>query len=93
MHALMGASQIDPGRASEAEALLNDRFVPLVKQMPGFISGTWARSADGTQARSMILFESEEEAKAAAKLVANGPPPGAPVIFLSVDVLEVVAQA
>lgn len=93
MHAVIGAVDIDSSRAAEAETMLRETLVPMIKQMRGFVSGTWARSADGSQGRSMILFESEDAAKDAAKTVTEGPPSGAPVTFVSVDVFEVVAQA
>lgn len=93
MHALVGAVEIDSSRGAEAEALLNETLVPMIRQMTGFVSGTWARSVDGTQGRSIILFESEDAAGAAAKAAAEGPPPGAPVTFVSADVFVVVAQA
>ena len=93
MHAVIGRVEIDSSRADEATELLNNYTVPMVKQAPGFVSGTWARSEDGTHGQSLILFESEEAAKAAAERAAAGPPPGGPVTFVSADVFEVLAQA
>ena len=61
--------------------------------MPGFVSGTWARSADGTNGHSVVLFENEEKAKSALAQVEQGPPPGAPVKILYAQVYEVLAQA
>jgi hypothetical protein len=54
----------------------------MVKQAAGFVSGTWARSEDGTHGQSLLLFESQEAAKAAVERAAAGPPPGAPVTVL-----------
>ena len=93
MYAVLGKVQIDSTRADEAADLLNSYTVPMVKQAAGFVSGTWARSADGTHGQSLIIFESEEAAKAAAEWAAAGPPPGGPVTFVSADVFEVLAQA
>jgi hypothetical protein len=93
MHAVLGTVEIDANRADEAHELLNSFTVPNAKQAPGFISGTWCRSADGTRAHSLVLFESEATAKAAAERLAQGPPPGAPVRVVSADVFEVLAQA
>ena len=92
MYAVLGRVDIDSSRADEATELLNSRTVPMVKQAPGFVSGTWARSADGTHGQSLILFETEETAKAAAERAATGPPPGSPVTFVSAEVFEVLAQ-
>jgi hypothetical protein len=93
MYAVLGKVDIDSSRADEAADLLNNHTVPMVKQAPGFVSGTWARSADGTHGRSLIVFESEEAAKAAAERAPTGPPPGGPVTFVSAEVFEVLAQA
>lgn len=93
MHAVIGRVDIDSTRTDEAVELLNTFTVPNAKQAPGFISGTWCRSADGTSGLSLLLFEDEEAAKAAAGRIAQGPPAGAPVRFVSADVLEVLAQA
>ena len=93
MHAVIGRVEIDSSRADEATELLNTFTVPTVKQAPGFVSGTWTRSADGKQGRSIMIFESEEAAKAAAERARTGPPQGAPVTFVYAEVFEVLAQA
>ncbi len=93
MHAVLGAVEIDTSRADEAAELLNTFTVPTVKQAPGFISGTWFRSLDGTRGHGLLLFDSEDAANAAAQRAAEGPPPGAPVKFVSAEVFEVAAQA
>jgi hypothetical protein len=93
MPTVIGTIDIDAHRADEAMKLLNSFAVPNAKQAPGFINGTWCRSKDGTRAHSVVLFENEATAKAAAARLAQGPPPGAPVRFVSADVFEVLAQA
>jgi hypothetical protein len=93
MQAVIGTVEIDAHRADEAFDLLNSFAVSNAKQAPGFISGMWCRSADGTRGHSVVLFESEATAKAAAERLAQGPPPGAPVRVVSADVFEVLAQA
>lgn len=93
MHGVVVTVEIDTRRLDEANELLNTFTVPTVKQVPGFISGTWMRSADGTQGRGVVLLESEEAANAMAGQAAQGPPEGAPVKFISAEVFEVLAQA
>ena len=93
MYAVFGRVEIDSSRTDEATELLNNYTVPMVKQAPGFVSGTWARSEDGTRGQSVLIFESEETARAAAERAPTGPPPGAAVTFVSVEVFEVLAQA
>ncbi|MGH3369816.1 MAG: antibiotic biosynthesis monooxygenase [Nocardioidaceae bacterium] len=93
MYAMVAKVQIDPTRADDAVELLHSFTVPMVKQLPGFVSGTWVRATDSSHGQSLVLFENEESAKAAAERAAQGPPPGAPVTFVSAEVFEVMAQA
>ena len=93
MHAVVVRVEIDAARRDEAAELLNSFTVPTVKQQPGFISGTWARSADGTRGQSFILVDTEDNANALAQRAEQGPPAGAPVKFVGAEVLEVLAQA
>jgi hypothetical protein len=93
MHALLVELEIDADRAEEAIAFLNNVAVPMIKQGAGFAGGTWMRSLDGAHTRSLILYEDEEAARAAADRARQGPPPGAPTRFVSAEVFEVMAQA
>jgi len=93
MHVIVVTVAIDPARADEAEAMLHSTVVPDVKQLPGFVSGTWARSADGTKGHSVVIFENEDAANAAVGQARQGPPSGAPVKTLYAEVYEVIAQA
>jgi len=72
-----------------AEKRLREEIVPRVSQLPGAVAGYWARS-EGGDGISMVMFESEEAARAAADQVpemASGP-----VTLESVEVREVVAS-
>ena len=93
MHAVFVVSQIDPSRWTEAETMLKTRLAPQIKQAPGFVSGTWARSADGKEGRSIVVFESEEAARATLALVMAGIPADGPVKIMTTNVLEVILQA
>ena len=66
-------------------------MIPRVKETPGVLSGYWTRSSDGQHGSSMVLFESEEAARAAADNIPNIPRPDF-ITFDSVEVSEVVAQ-
>ena len=93
MFAVLGHAEIDAGRVDEAQAILEDRLLPQVKQMPGFVSGTWVRDGDNSRGRSMVLFEDEASALGAAEQARGmAPPDGAPIKFRGFDVVEVVAQ-
>lgn len=70
-------------------AILRERVVPRVKELPGFIAGYWTRS--GQVGRSIVVFDSEENAQAASDLVPSMVPPGTNVE--GNEVTEVVANA
>ena len=93
MHALLVQLEIDRSRADEAIEFLHNVAVPMIRQGAGFVSGTWLRSLDGGATRSLILYEDEPAATAAAERASQGPPPGAPTQFVSAEVFEVMAQA
>ncbi len=91
MHAVRVGVEIDKERVEQARQLLNDFGVPTAKQLPGFVSGTWCLSTDGSHGESLVIFESEEAAAGGASRFAQGPPPDAPVKFVSAEVYEVLA--
>jgi len=93
MHALLVTLELDPARMEEALQVLHGFAIPTVRQGAGFVSGPWLRSADGRHGRSLLLYESREAAEAAAERAAQGPPPGAPIRFVSAEPFEVMAQA
>ena len=91
MHAVVVSVSIGPGHAEEAQAHLESNVVPRVKESPGLVSGYWTRSVDGTHGSALVVFESEDNARAAAETIPNAPRPDF-ITFDSVEVHEVVAQ-
>ena len=88
MHAVLVRVTIsDPEQATKR---LHEDVVPQVRQAPGLVAGYWVR-LDGNQGRSIVVFESEEAARAAADQV-RAMPPSEFVNIDSVDVHEVVAH-
>ncbi|HEX2699344.1 MAG TPA: hypothetical protein VHM89_03970 [Acidimicrobiales bacterium] len=87
MHAIVVKVRITEEGA--AVAALRDEVVPQVSQAPGFVAGYWTR-ADNT-GLSMIVFESEDAARAASERIAGTVPEG--VALEAVEVREVVAHA
>jgi hypothetical protein len=87
MHAVVAKVEItDP---EPAEKMLREEVVPRVTQAPGFVGAYWIQHADNT-GTSVVVFESEEQARAGAPT----PGPGGPgVTFTSVEFGEVVAHA
>ena len=89
MHAVLVKVSISD--AENAQKELRETVVPRVSQLPGFVAGYWTRSDDGSNGRSMIVFESQEAARTAAERIAAGVPQG--VTFEGAEVREVVASA
>jgi hypothetical protein len=72
-----------------AEKRLQDEIVPRVSQIPGVVAGYWTR-ADAPDGLSMVVFESEEAARAAAQQVPQMVTEA--VTLESVEVRQVVAS-
>ena len=89
MHAVLVKVSISDVEGARKE--LRETVVPRVSQLPGFVAGYWTRSDDGSNGRSMIVFESEEAARAAVERIGQGVPEG--VTLESAEVREVVASA
>ena len=68
---------------------LQNAVVPRVSALPGLVAGYWMRPED-TQGRSLVVFESEEAARAAAETVRENVPDS--VTIDTVDVVEVIAH-
>ena len=94
MHGVIVQVRIDSSREEEARSALHDVVVPRARALAGFSSGTWLRALEGDGGRGVLLFESEETARAAVEEIrSQGPPPGVPVTLEGVDAYEVLAQA
>jgi hypothetical protein len=89
MYAVLVKVSISDVENSQKE--LRETVVPRMSQSPGFVAGYWTRSKDGSNGRSMLVFESEEAARAAAERIGANVPQG--VTFESAEVREVVASA
>ncbi|HEX8065008.1 MAG TPA: DUF3110 domain-containing protein [Thermoleophilaceae bacterium] len=76
-----------------AEEMLREQIVPRVSQAPGFVTGYWTRSSDETNGLSVVVFESEDAAQAAARQLEEQGSPSEAVDLDSVEVREVVAHA
>ena len=92
MYAVFVVSELDPSRRDEAETMLKTQIAPRIKQAQGFVSGTWGRAADGKEGRSVVVFQTEESAKATLEAVSKGMPANGPVKIVMTRVCEVVHQ-
>ena len=90
MHAALVTLTIDPDQApAAANALVND-ILPRIRSAPGFVAGYWLEPADG-QGFSMLLSETEEQARETAQLLTDGAAPG--VTVSDVEFRRVAANA
>ncbi|GAC1440189.1 MAG: hypothetical protein NVSMB55_03920 [Mycobacteriales bacterium] len=88
-HAVFVKVKIAPGRGEEATKSLREDRIPMVKQAPGFLRGTWF--GDDHNGHGLVLFETEEQARQAASMVSASPDD--PVQIESASVYQVHAEA
>lgn len=83
MHAALATVSIRD--YEKARRLLHDDVLPTVTDIPGFVSGHWLAPVDGT-GMEILIFETEDEARAMAAQL----PPGRQVNeFVTVESVEV----
>ena len=87
MHAVV--IRVNINDVDGATSNLREEVVPRVKQAPGFVAGYWTRKDD--TGLSMVVFESEDAANAAAEQIPSGLPDA--VDLQGVEVREVVESA
>ena len=87
MHAVVVRVRIQDREA--AEAALHANVIPGVSQAPGFVAGYWTHK--DSSGMSMIVFESEEAATGASKMIPSTVPDA--VTLEDVEVREVVGHA
>jgi hypothetical protein len=88
MHAVI--VDVSISNMEQAQQELRERVVPMVSQVPGFVSGFWMEAGDG-KGHSVAIFESQEAANRMAEQVRSNAPSA--VTVESVDVRAVVAHA
>ena len=90
MHAALVRLTIDADQApAAADALVSD-ILPTVRSAPGFVAGYWLEPAEG-QGFSIILFETEEQARETAPPATSWAAPG--VTISGVEFRRVAATA
>jgi len=88
MHAVVVRVSLSDDDSSSLEELRQE-IVPRVSQAPGFVTGYWVRLEGEKQGTSVVVFDSEEQARTAGEHFQ--PPEG--VTLESVEIGEVVANA
>jgi hypothetical protein len=87
MHAVIVTVAVEPGPSpEEMRTGVEERVIPRVSQAPGALAGHWFEPDAQGRGMSIILFDSRENAEAAAAGVPEHPAPG--VTRLSVEVRE-----
>lgn len=90
VHTALVRLTIDPQQApAAAEALVSD-IMPRVRSAPGFVAGYWLEPID-RQGLGIVVFETEEEARAASPPADNWAAPG--VAITEVEFRRIAAAA
>ncbi len=89
MHAVVVRLTIDD--VDRDNQLLEEQVVPRASGAAGFVAGYWTRSGDS--GLSMVVYESEEAARAVAEQIQSMGLPDDAVAVEGVEVREVVASA
>ena len=85
MYAVVGRSTIQD--FDQARKFLREEGIPRLSQMPGFVGGHWVRLDENTGA-SMIIFETEEAARAAKERFETNPPPSVTPVSLEIGEVQ-----
>jgi len=89
MYAVVARSTLHD--VEKARTFLREQGAPRIKQAPGFVSAQWVRLNE-TTGTSMLTFETEEAARAAAEQIRANPPGGESITVDSIEVGEVVER-
>ncbi len=89
MHAVVVTSTLHD--LERATTFLREQALPRVRQAPGLVGAQWVRLDEHT-GTSMLTFESEEAARAAAEMLRTNPPGGSAITINSVEIGEVVER-
>ena len=89
MHAVVGTVTISD--FEHARRLLHDDVLPTITEVPGFVSGYWLAPVDG-KGTSILVFETEDEARAMADQMPHDRKLNEYVTVDSVEVREVAGS-
>jgi hypothetical protein len=70
MYAVIRRYQFDPSASEALDRNLRETLVPLLKDVPGFVTYYWLNSGAGSGA-SLSVFDSKEGAEASVRAAAN----------------------
>ena len=93
MYSVMIEVDLREAEPEQATRNLREDVIPAVSAAPGFVSGHWTRSGDGSRGLAFLVFESQADAEAAAGRNPIGSHPSPDVTIERCEVREVLAHA
>jgi hypothetical protein len=90
MHAALVTLTVDPDQAPAAAHALSNDILPKIRSAPGFVAGYWIEPGQDGKGFSMVLFETEDQARQATPPVSDWSAPG--VVIDGVDVRRVAVS-
>ena len=91
MHAVVVKVNVNDGEP--ATKYLREEIVPRIKEAPGLVAGYWVRLEKGDEGNSVIVFESEDQAREVAERIRSNIEENPGVSLKDISVGEVVANA
>lgn len=91
MHTMIVTMTLDPAQRANVDRHFREQVSVWAKAQPGFMTGQWLRSEDGTKGLGVVSFASDQAATAAAVGPRSSPPASAWSID-SVEILEQIKQ-
>lgn len=89
MHAVVVRSTVHD--FERATSFLREQALPRLREANGFVGGQWVK-LDESNGTSMVTFESEEDAQAAAEQLRQNPPPADALTINDLQIGEVVER-
>lgn len=97
MYAAVGVWNMEAGSWEEQQRALHEEIVPMVRQIPGFVSGYWMGDQAAGKTYTTIVWDDEAAAKRFEEFVTGAGRQGrqgeAGVSNESMTVVEVLAEA
>jgi hypothetical protein len=91
MHAVLIELDVSDVDRDQGLAVLRDRLVPAIAQIPGFRSGTWLTGNESGKGLSLTVWDTQEAAQEMARRFGPGASPQAGATIERCEVREVAA--
>ena len=66
MNVMLVSLKLDPSRIEEVDRHLREDVMSWATRQTGFVCGQWLRRVDGQQCLGLVVFDTEDQANAAA---------------------------